>query len=130
MRPIIVAGFQSLLDKQPSETGAVDEEIARDTLAAIEHDRVDETIVAENRLHDFAFRPTRAACFRVLAQKTRIQRGIEMVGIRDVRKWRRRRNVLRRRHKFIERRSGGVEGVSSNIVSKTLPSCLDPELME
>ena len=65
--------MQRLLDQQAAETGAIDEQIAFDALAAFHHYCVDMTIaVAQHGLFDLAFSALDAARLGVAAQPGRV----------------------------------------------------------
>jgi len=63
MGPVLVAGLQRLLDQQATEARAVDEELALDTLAALQDDRVDVagmgTLAAAGGVRDLALAAAR-----------------------------------------------------------------------
>ena len=43
MRPVLIARLQRLLDDQPAKSGAIDEQVAFDELARVQHQRFDES---------------------------------------------------------------------------------------
>src|SRR5581483_3303897 len=81
VRPVFVSRAQRLFDQQAAKTGAVDEQIAGDALAALQYDRLDETVFALHDFDDFSLGAPRAARFGVAAQKFRVQARIEMIGV-------------------------------------------------
>ena len=81
MGPVLIAGLQGLLDQQSAKPGAVDEEVALDLLAIVEHERADEAGLALlAHLIDPALHAADAELLGHGAQEFRIQPGIEMIG--------------------------------------------------
>ena len=80
--PVAIARAQRLAQEQRAKSGAVDEEIALDLALAFEPDRLDVAAlsIALYR-HHHAFGADYAALFGVGAQVSRIEPGVEVVGV-------------------------------------------------
>src|SRR5690606_25247266 len=88
MAPIFVTRLECLLDQQAAKAGAVDEEIAFDTLAAFEHDRRDEPVLAPLlHVHNLPFGTNHAPLLGVTPQEARIQCRVEVKRISNIGKW-------------------------------------------
>ena len=86
MRPILILGVQRLFDQHTAKAGAVDEEIAFDDLARIEHERLDEAgiaILAD--VLDLPLDTLRTMALGELAQELRVNRGIQVIREVDIR---------------------------------------------
>ena len=112
--PVLVTGLQGLLDQQAAEARAVDEQLALDALAAVEHDRFDEAVLAaQDRVDDLALGTHDAELLGVAAQVARVQAGIEMEGVEDV--GQRRVRLAGAAHEAAEPRGDLVEGVAAKV---------------
>ena len=82
MHPVFISGLQRLLDQEPAEAGAVDEQVAFDHPAIGEGDRFDEAVLRSKlRLNDLAFDALNARAFSIFAQESRVEPRIEVKGI-------------------------------------------------
>ena len=82
VRPILIAGFQLLLDQQAAKARAIDEQVARDLLAVGERHRFDEAVSrAQRGVDDLALDPPDAARLGIAAQEFGVERGIEVEGV-------------------------------------------------
>jgi hypothetical protein len=95
-RPVFVSRGERLLDEHPTKGRRVDEEVATHYFAAIEQQALNEAIVgAQADIHDAGIHAPHARYGeRIFAQVLRVERGVEVVGVREIREWHRR---LRRR---------------------------------
>ena len=109
--PVVVAGLEGLLDQQPAEARAVDEQLAGDAFAVVQRDRVDETALGILLDADhLAFGAHNAARLGVAAQEARVEAGVEVVGVGDVRQ-RRVRAIGHRRHEAVVPAGEGVDRI-------------------
>jgi hypothetical protein len=83
--PVLEARLQRAFDEQPAEAGAVDEEVALDDPAVGELEGLDVAAVLRAHLLDLALDALHALGLGELAQVTRVQRGVEVVGVVDAR---------------------------------------------
>ena len=84
--PIFVAGFQFLFDQQAAKAGAIDEQVAFDSLPAFEFHRLHIAgFAVPPHAHDPAFLAHGTLTLCQLAQVGGIEAGIEMEGIVDFR---------------------------------------------
>jgi len=85
VRPILKAGSKRLFDQQAAKAGTVDEELARDRLAAFQGDRLNEAIAGPlGVVDDLALDASHTPAFRVSPQVGRIESSIEMIGVADL----------------------------------------------
>ena len=64
LRPVDIRDLQRLTYKQRTESGTIDEEIALDSLSRLEHDRIDEAVLAAQLdVDDLALNAQHAALF-------------------------------------------------------------------
>src|SRR5262249_34407080 len=85
LAPVLIAGLERLLDQQPAEAGAIDEQVALELFAGFEFERGDEAALAI--LTDPADPPLDAAPAEFCgepAEEAGIGAGIEMIGVVDV----------------------------------------------
>src|SRR5690606_40021258 len=82
MAPIDPGHFERLMQEQRSESGTVEEEIARDRGAVLQLHACDVSrLGCAQHVADLAFDASHAALFGVAAQIASIERGVEMIGI-------------------------------------------------
>ena len=82
--PILVTRVQRVLDQEAAKSGAIDEEISLDALAAVEGQRLDESVFGlERHGLNLTLRPLYARGLRNVAQISCKQRRIELQGIGD-----------------------------------------------
>jgi hypothetical protein len=85
LRPFLVSGGKRLLDQQPAETGAVDEQIASDNLPVGKNDALDETVLSSKlRVDDLALDPPNTVLFRILAKEASVEACVEVKCIADL----------------------------------------------
>jgi hypothetical protein len=131
VRPVLVAGLQGLLDQQPAEARAVDEQFAIDALAAFQRHRFDEAVVgALVHLADLAFDALHAALLRQFAQEARVQGGVEVVGVGDVGQRRIRRRIPVAGREPALRRHHGLRRIVADRSRASGQVQLEPELVE
>src|SRR6185437_9509411 len=131
MRPVLVAGVQGLLDQQPAETGAIEEQVALDAFAAFQYHRLDETVVAAQlHIDDRAFGTTHPQILRITTQQPPVQARVEMVGVGDVGQRRISWHVGGRRHELAARPRQRVQGIRAQFVGDAQTARLQPELVE
>ncbi len=84
MRPVLKSAFQRVLDQQPPQARAVDEQIAFDPVAPVQGHGRDEAglRMLVDRL-DAPFGAPHAAALAELSQEAGIEAGVEMVGIAE-----------------------------------------------
>ena len=86
VRPVIEPGLHRPLDQQRAKAGAVDEEIGFQPAVAIEHEcrNISGFAVALHPL-DGTFGAQGTPRFGIMAQECGIERGVEVIGVRQVR---------------------------------------------
>ena len=84
VRPVVVAGVERALDQQRAEAGAVEEQVARDPLPALERQRGDVAALAvQLDRRDLPLDPAYAVAFRHAAQEGGVERAVELIGVVD-----------------------------------------------
>ncbi len=86
VRPVVVAGGERLLDEQAAKTRAIDEQFAVDARAGLQGHRFDEAVRgAQAHVDDLALDALDATRLGVTSQVLRVQTGVEVIRIRDLR---------------------------------------------
>ena len=99
--PVLIAGFQRLLDQQAAEAGAIDEQVTFDHLAIVQHQRLDvATVGILAHFLDHALDPVDPVTLEFLAQEIDVERGIHVVRVVDFRVFGQREFVFQCRHRF------------------------------
>jgi len=129
MGPVFEPGLHRLFDDQPAKARTVDEQVGGKRFPAFKHDRIDIAIIGPQiDIDDLAFLPHDAAFFGIGSQETRIQTGVELIGVRNMPD-RRIACVCAGRHELVFKRGRGVDREIGKIRRFTLQLHLQPILM-
>src|SRR6185312_12212410 len=127
--PVLEAALQCTLDKEATEPRTVDEEIAFDARAALEHHRLDEAVLAaQPYVHDFSLGSLHSSSLGVRAQHADKQCGIELEGVLDA-GHRAGAHLLDPSHPAGQR-SGRIERIRREILGAGFSPAPQPVLLE
>jgi hypothetical protein len=123
LRPVLVARLESLLDEHAAEARAIEEQVSLDAPAIFHDHRVDETgLGVLHDLADLALDAFDSLRLAALSQVTRIQRGVEVIGVIDLR--------LRGGEELVLPRRLVFEAVVAELVAEARCLRREPHVME
>ena len=131
MSPVLERDIERLADQERAKAGAIEEKIGIDAIAVLQLHALDEaTIPAAMHRDDLAFDPPRALRLRALAQEPRVEHGVEMVGVGNLRQRRIGRRIAGCGHEPALRRRNGVQRIGADVLRAPRRLCLQPILVE
>src|SRR6478609_1028349 len=83
--PLFISGLKGLLDQQTSETGAIDEKVSLDSLAAVQRYRFDKAVFgSQPRVDDLALDALDACVFSIASKVCGVEASVEVKGVFEI----------------------------------------------